>query len=401
MKVLFVLNSGFDTPGASNHLLESIIERVLKEGNKVHIIQKHKTGQNPSIPSSLSVYKDLTYDIHKVDNVEKSNFKKRYIDDIKYAFSCLKYYRRSNDVDVTFLQSCNTAFFQILLLKLTVKKPIIYNVQDIFPINALKIGMLKENGLVYKILKLLQKKAYKMADKVITISEDMKKTICKEKVDEDKVDVIYNWSYSDELIEISDENNKFMLNNQINSNHYKVVYAGNIGTLQNVDVIIEAAKILKDEKEIHFYIIGNGVYRDKLLKFVSNNNLNNVTFFPMQETMYAPHIYSMADVNIIPLSKGVIHTALPSKTATCLASGKPIIACIDIESQFSKMIGACDKCSVIDSDDAKNLAICIKEYYNKNIKGYSIGERDLFKRYFSKNKNVDRYVDTIKQLVKS
>ena len=45
MKILFVLNSGFDTPGPSNHLLESIVEGFLNSNDKVHIIEKHKTGK--------------------------------------------------------------------------------------------------------------------------------------------------------------------------------------------------------------------------------------------------------------------------------------------------------------------------------------------------------------------
>lgn len=400
MKILFVLNSGFDTPGPSNHLLESIIEGFLTSNDKVHIIEKHKTGQNHDIPNSISENVNLTYDIIQVNNVQKNNFAKRYLEDIKYAFLCLKYYRLQKDVDVVFLQSCNTAFFQLILIKLAIKKPVVFNVQDIFPLNALVSGIIKKKSIIYKILRLLQRCAYKMSDKVIAISDDMKKTLLNEHVQDDKVEVIYNWSYSDEIIDIKDENNKFIRDNGIKDDHYKVVYAGNVGALQNIDVIIAAAKLLKGEKAIRFYVIGDGVLKQKYIDCANKFDLKNINFYPMQPSKYAPHIYAMADINIIPLKSGIIQTALPSKTANCLSCGKPIIACIDKSSYFSTMIDSCDKCSVIDSNDAIGLANCINEYYKKNIKGHSILTRELFRQKFLKSLNTQCYVDTIKKLIK-
>lgn len=400
MKILFVLNSGFDTPGPSNHLLESIVEGFLNSNDKVHIIEKHKTGQNPDIPYSISENVNLTYNIVHVKNVQKNNFVKRYLEDIKYAFLCLKYYRLQKDVDVVFLQSCNTALFQIILIKLLIRKPVVFNVQDIFPLNALMSGIIKEKSLTYKILRLIQRCAYKMSDKIITISDDMKKTLLNEDVEDGKIEVIYNWSYSDEIIDIKDENNKFLKDNEIKDNHYKVVYAGNIGALQNIDVIIGAAKLLRDVKDIRFYIIGDGVLKDKYVDYAKKFDLKNIRFYPMHPSKYAPHIYAMADINIIPLKSGVIQTALPSKTANCLSCGKPIVACIDKSSYFAKMIESCDKCSVIDSNDAAGLANCINEYYKKNIKGHSVSTRELFKQKFLKSLNTQSYVDLVKNLIK-
>ncbi|WP_099354711.1 glycosyltransferase family 4 protein [Fredinandcohnia onubensis] len=398
MKVLFVLNSGFDTPGPSNHLLESIIENLLQDGCKVHVIEKHKTGQKPDIPPSISNNENLTYDTCKVKNVPKTSFAKRYLSDIMYAFSCLKYYKKQKDIDVAFLQSCNTAIFHLLLLKLFIRKPVVFNVQDIFPLNALMVGKLSEKSPIFKVVRFLQRSAYKMADKIITISFDMKKTLENEKVNKDKINVIYNWSYSDELIDIQNKSNKFIKENNIEDSHYKVVYAGNIGEVQNIDIIMVAAKLLKEIREIRFYIIGEGVQKEKYLKYAKDNNLENVLFYPMQPPEYAPHIYSMADINIIPLSKGIIKTALPSKTATCLSCGKPIIACVDLDSEFSKMIDSLDKCSVVDSNDEMGLAKCIMEKYENSIRGISIDEQDLFKRDFTKQENVDKYVNLIKAM---
>lgn len=398
MKILFLLNIGFDTQGASVHLLEAVIEKALTKGYQVHTIQKNTTGKQLDVPTALMGYDSYSYDAIKVNEVRKQSFVKRYLVDIKYALSCIKYYKRHKDADVVFLQSCNTAALQIILVKYFLKKPIVYNVQDIFPINAQEIGLLKEKNPIFKALKKLQAYAYKMADRLITISEDMKSVLIKEGAVEDNVDVIYNWSYSDEIINIEDNENKFIKDFKINDNRYKVVYAGNMGTMQNVDVIMYAAKELKNEKNIVFYIIGDGVSKDKYLSFAQKNGLDNVIFFPLQPSEYAAHIYSMADVNIIPLAKGVIKTALPSKTATCLACGKPIIACVDYESDFGRIIANCDNCAVVNSNDYKSLAKTIRCYYRNRIAARSNGERKLFKEHFSKEKNVERYIKILEQI---
>lgn len=399
MKILFVLNSGFDIPGPSNHLLESIIEKHLLQGDKVHIIEKYSSGQNPAMPIYLSKFNNLTYDICNVKNIKKMNFIRRYFEDFKYSISCLKYFKNKRNVDAIFLQSCNTSFFHILFLKLLINKPVIYNVQDIFPNNARMIGMLNEKNISYKLLRLLQRTAYRMSDKIITISDDMKKTIINENINSEKIEVIYNWSYSDDIMKINDEKNKFIKDNNIKENYYKVVYAGNIGKLQNIDIIMKAANLLKDEKRIKFYIVGDGVCKEKHIKYAKDNGLKNIIFYPFQNSEYAQHIYSMSDINIIPLQKGVVNTALPSKTATCLAIAKPIIACIDKNSNFSRMIESCDKCTVIDSDDVVGLANCIKDYFQKNVKGYSVGARKLFQNKFSKELNTSRYVNSINETV--
>lgn len=399
MKVLFVLNSGFDTPGPSNHLLEAIAEALIADGCRVHIIEKHKTGKNPDIPAALAGSVNLSYDVCKVKNVDKTSFFRRYLADVRYAFSCIKYYIKNKDCDVVFLQSCNTAFFQVILLKILLRKPIVYNVQDIFPLNARNIGVVKSTSLLFAILRGLQRLAYRYADKIITISEDMQQTLAKENVDVQKIEVVYNWSYSDETVSIDNKDNKFIKMHGIQDDHYKVVYAGNIGAVQNVDILIRAAELLQNETMIRFYIIGEGVQKRDLMKYVVDRGLENVKFYPMQAPDYATHIYSMADINIIPLSKGIIKTALPSKTATCLACGKPIIACIDLDSAFRKMLESCEMCSVVDSDDAQGLAQCIQRYYKKGVKGQFADEVELFNKVFSKSENAKTYADIIQEMV--
>ena len=295
------------------------------------------------------------------------------------------------------MQSNNIAGIAIKIFSLKFPKtPVVYNVQDIFPLNASLSGNLSKKSILYRILSSMQRYAYKKASHIITISEDMKETLVEEGVDKNKISVIYNWSYQDKMYDI--ENIDFSNVSQIfNKDKFNVVYAGNIGVMQNVEIIIKAADLLKYEEKIHFHIIGDGVNKNKLYQMSKELMLNNISFWSMMGSEDAPSIYASADVNVIPLIKDVYKTALPSKTATCIACGKPIIFCVGTNSRFvnkaKKEIG----CFAVDSDDAEGLKEAILSVYS-NPKTFDYGA--FFESNLQMSKNSDKYAEIIAQIKK-
>ena len=93
------------------------------------------------------------------------------------------------------MQSSNVAGIQTRILR-HIQKGIlvIFNVQDIFPENAVYSGKMKADGFFYKCFAVMQRHAYRYASKIITISEDMKDQLVEIGADADKVEVVYNWS---------------------------------------------------------------------------------------------------------------------------------------------------------------------------------------------------------------
>ena len=331
MKVLFWMFIGFDQHATSEHLLSAVIEQLCKAGHSVHIIQKNTAGNMPSIPEKLKHYQ-VTTDVIPYQAADKGNFVARYLTELKYVNACRKFI--TSDYDAVFIQSTNVAGFAVRAIRKRLPKAIIsFNVQDIFPYNLSFSGGLKKNSPIFKILAAEQRYGYKHSDHIITISEDMKDTLVTDGTPEKKIEVIYNWSYQDELYKMLD---LAPVSHMFDKNYFNVVYAGNIGVMQNVDILIEAAKLMKEDKSVWFHIIGNGVYKKKLEARAKDYGITNINFWPMQPPELAPAIYSAANVNVIPLVKDVYKTALPSKTATCLACGKPIIFAIGKDSKFGQ-----------------------------------------------------------------
>lgn len=382
------MSTSFET--TSRHLLISILDELVKSNHKITVIKKKFEGESKDLPTELSGRGIEVISIPCV-SPKKSNFIARYLNDVKYINKCK--IQLKSEYDAVFIQSSNVAGSVMKIVCKRYPNAIkTLNVQDAFPQNACFSGMLSESSLPYKLLLKRQKFAYAHSDHIITISEDIKQLLVEDcGVDPSKVDVVYNWSYKDTVYDetsyVKDYHSKIYKEECFN-----VVYAGNIGVMQNVDVILEAAKHLKDEKDIWFYIIGDGVYQNKLKTQADKYRINNISFLPMFPAKLAPSIYGLADLNVIPLRKDVYKTAVPSKTATCMACRKPIVFAIGKSSEFGKKVADSTGCFLIDSDDANALADIIKRVKNEEFK---VDTTEFFSEHMNKTKNSRKYAEII------
>ncbi len=387
MKILFWMFIGFDRHATSEHLLSAVIEQLCRAGHSVHILQKDTGGDLPAIPGKLSGY-PVTTDAIPYRAADKGNFIARYLTELKYVEACGKYI--APGFDAVFIQSNNVAGFALRTVRRKLPEAAVtFNVQDIFPYNLTFSGGLKRGSHVFKALAAVQRYGYRHADRIITISEDMRDTLIADGTPARKVEVVYNWSYQDQPYRDLD---LAPVRGMLGTDRFNVVYAGNIGVMQNVDVVIEAARLMRDDPSVHFHIIGNGVYKEKLENRVGEYGLGNVSFWPMQPAETAPLIYSAADVNVIPLVKNVYKTALPSKTATCLACGRPVVFAIGKESRFGRRIAEEAGCPVIEPDDPAALAGEIRRIRRD---GQQNGADRFFLRYCGITKNSGRYAEII------
>ena len=386
MKILFWMFIGFDHHETSEHLLCDIIKQLCRNGHSVHILQKQIGGPLPVIPECLANY-DVTTELIPFQPANKTSFIARYLKELDYISRCRKHFKA--DCDAVFIQSTTVLGLAARAVRKMIPQAIItVNVQDIFPYNLYYINRL--NGLFFRILACVQRIAYRKSDHIITISEDMKKTLVSDGADPNKIEVVYNWSYQDEPYINIDTS---CVSSIFKKDCFNVVYAGNIGLMQNVGLCIEAARLMKDDKNIWFYIIGDGVVKKGLEDNARKYGISNISFLPKQPMEYAPAVYSSADVNVIPLAKKIYKTALPSKTATCIACRKPIVFAIGKESEFGGKIAAETNNLLVSSDDPNELVEAIRHLSSSKIN--DTNNRDFFVKYFKVSVNSKRYADII------
>ena len=362
MNICLWSGASFEEWYSSYHLMHRLIREMINAGHNVSLVQVQKS--DGRLPDDLKDEPRL-----KVYNViqkpaAKSNFVFRYIKGFQYYSESGKVVKSLSDIDVIFLQSNNNAYIPVKIAnKLHI--PVVYNVQDVFPLDAMVIGKLSKSNPAFIIAKSLQSKAYKKATRVVTISEDLKKTIQNE--GRKDVDVIYNWSYQNEAYDIPDEKNHFLNSNSIQrKDGFRVVYAGNVGQMVDAEMLVQTAKKLGSYKDIVFYVVGEGSGLNRLKARTEELGLKNVRFYGRQPMEYAQDNYCAADVNINPVPKGVIYTCMPSKTATCLLSEKPTVVSMDLDSDMARRLSTVDQWSVVAPGDSDAMAEEILKVYKND-----------------------------------
>ncbi len=362
MKILYVTADGFDTPNPNNQMAEVMINEFLDKGHSVHLIQSHKKGINPDIPDSLLNRENFTYDSVKRKVVDKTKFIKRYLNDIRYAFSSMKYWKKVKDVDVIYLQSYPTVVFLMRLLKMFKRRPIVYSIYDVFPGHAYDIGVIKSKA-VYNILKFLQKPCYKIPKGIAVLSEDMKNIVVKEGAKADKVHVVPAWFDVKTAKEIPVQENRFIKKYDIDVNKFYVQFAGTIGYVFNYHTVIEAAKRLKHNENIQFQMIGEGNVKNIFMEEAQKEGLDNIKFYPLQPIELVPDVYSACNLALIPLMKGVIGNGVPSKAPILMACKRTIVNSVEVGSNYAQIFAENDMGIAVDIEDYDRLASSIEALY--------------------------------------
>ena len=289
----------------------------------------------------------------------------------------------------------------VALAKKISGKKVVYNLQDIFPDSLVTSGICDENSVLMKIGYAMEKFTYKNVDLIITVSDDMEENIRRKGVPLEKIKVVRNWIDTDKVFPIEREKNFVFDKLGITREKFLVVYAGNIGKVQGIDVIVRAAEKLKENVDIQFIIIGNGSEEEEIKNMILKKELNNIAMFPLLESEWVSQVYSMADVCIISCKPGTGGSGMPSKTWTIMAAGTPIIASFDKGSEMEKIIteAKCGICTEAGNENTLVEAIEKMFFNKKDMKTMSYNAREYAVQHVSKEKAVQMYINCINDLL--
>ena len=257
---------------------------------------------------------------------------------IRYLICAIKHFNRgvfakdARSCDIMFIAS--TPPIQGAMAAL-VKKcrrdhiPCVYNLQDIFPDSLVGTGLSRKGGLLWRLGRKIEDFTYRNADKIIVISQDFKRNIIAKGVPEEKIEVIYNWVDENAIVPVRDEDNELFGEFGIDHNKFRVVYAGNLGNAQNIELIVNAARRLKDNSGIVFLIFGKGGLENEIKEIKSNESLDNLMVLPLQPYERVAKVYGLGNVCVVTCKPGLGGAAMPSKTWSIMSSGRAILANFD------------------------------------------------------------------------
>lgn len=252
---------------------------------------------------------------------------------LRYCFCELAYLHHLlwDKYDVAFIDSTPPIQgLKLPIVRLFRKCPVVYNAQDLFPDTLSGTGLAKKGGLLWKIGSWVARVTFNNTDKIIAISEDIKRTLVEEKgIPADKVVVVYNWVDSDAVVPIKKEENPLFEEFGLNREKFHVVYAGNLGNAQNINIVVDAAARLRDIENVEFVVFGSGGLENDIRARIEAEGLKNLRLLPLQPVERVKYVYSLGDVCLVSCKEGLGGSAMPSKTWSILSCGRPVLANFD------------------------------------------------------------------------
>lgn len=401
MKILIWMMGGFDTYGPSRHLYHALIEALLAKKHTIYLIESHSTGKDPDVPEEFLTNALFSYQIVNASVVEKRAFAKRYLTGVKYCFDSIPALKeqRNKGFDVMMVQSCPWAPFAISIAKRYVQIPTIWNIQDMFPGASIANGVMDKKWM-QKIFYAFHKIAYKRADHISVISEDMKQKVIEQGVSAEKITVIPDWYDDKSVREIAWEDNLFVKKYDMKKEVFYVQYAGTMGFNFDYKMVLKVAEILKAEKNIVFQMIGFGSQKDIFMEEVKKRGLDNIVFLPLEPQEMVPHVYSACSVCLIPLPKGVIGNSVPSKAGLLMACRRVIITSSDEGSDYNDMFNREKIGIACSSNDPDGIVAGILKLRDNPVlrEEYANNAQKYGKAYYTRTVNTSLYEKLYKKI---
>ena len=288
------------------------------------------------------------------------------------------------------------------LVKLFRRKPVVYNAQDIFPDSLAGTGLAKKGGLLWKIGTMVMKITYSCCDKFIVISNDFKENLMGKGILDEKIVVVYNWVDQNAVVHVDRSENKLIKAYGIDPKKFYVEYSGNIGLTQNMDMLLDVMKDLKESHpEIGLILVGEGAYKKQVEEIVKRDELTNVTMLPFQPYEDISHVFSLGDVGLIISKPGVGANSVPSKTWSIMSASRPVLASFD-ENEI-KSILTDSKCGIFTKAGNKEAfkAAIIKLYEDRAL-AIEMGKngRLFVMDNLTREVSAGKYVEVLKSVVK-
>jgi len=274
------------------------------------------------------------------------------------------------------------------------RRPLVVNIQDLFPQSAIDLGILSNLHLI-RVFRKLESLLYRHADLFIVHSRGNRRHLLARGAESPRVQVIPNW-VDTTAIQPRPRQNSYRAALGLNR-HFVVSFAGIMGYSQDLATVLKSAGLLKDYPEIVFLLVGDGVEKPRLLSRARKENLSNVVFLPMQPKEKYPEILAASDLCLATLRTEVQTPVVPSKILNIMAAGRPVLAGMSLKGDAPRLIdkARCGFC--LPPGDAEALAGAVLRFYRDPGLGKRMGANG--RRYALQHFSLTRGVGRLERLL--
>lgn len=313
---------------STGHILTELIVELSKQGVKTSVICAQPTYYSNDKVDREITYKNTVIKRTNNTNFDKNSFKGKLFNSLSFFIGAL-WLEIKEKSRYPILVVTNPPFLGLagLILNKIKSRQYMLIIHDLYPDVAINMRFIRCNSLIALVWNKINLKIYQSASSIIVLGRDVQKRIREKLAPEqhEKVKFIPNWADPELICPIDQNCNPFIDELGLNG-RFLVQYSGNMGITHDMETIIEAAQILRENEDIHFVLIGGGGKLSKIKKMVESYELTNVSFLPYQPRKFLKHSLCSSHVSLISLEKGAEGLSVPSKLYGIMASGRPIIA---------------------------------------------------------------------------
>jgi len=268
--------------------------------------------------------------------------------------------------------------------------PFLYAVNDLWPESVEATGMLRSRQLLGWIGR-LERFVYRRAGAIAVISHGIKKNLIGKGVPPEKVYVIPHWA--DESLYRPVPPDPQLAQHLGMAGRFSIVFAGQLGLAQALDVVLDAAEELSDLADVQFVLVGDGTDSDRLRRAARDRGLANVRFIGRQPGARMPHIFAVSDVLLVHLRNDpLFRITIPSKTMAYMACGRPLL--MAVEGDAADLVCSTGAGVTCRSENAKDLAEAVRRLRamsREERENLGRTGREAFLASYSRGVLLDRY----------
>ena len=281
---------------------------------------------------------------------------------------------------------------------------------DLHPDAEVALGMIDTDGLIARVLHLMNNIGYRNADFVVALGRYMKKEIEKKGVDTSNVHTIPMWNKKEEVHPIPKEQNK-LIDDLGLQDKFVVMYSGNAGLGHRFGEVLEMMRRLKNVPDIFFLFVGEGPRKEQIRQYTNRHDIQNfryLSYFPRDMIKYS---LSIADVHLLTLRHEMAGIVAPSKIYGIMGVGRPVIMVGPMNSEpahtikkekVGQVIEPAVQCDVVDMRAARELEEVIVDLYEDENRRNVLGKRGrkVFMTKYEREKVCSDWSDKMDSIIK-
>lgn len=336
MKILFLALTFPKIPKSSN-LYTDLMEEFRNQGYDVFVVApaENVTEIGLIVEQGIQVIRVKTLPLLNVNPIRKG------IANVLLPFQykkAIKKYFKSDSLDLIMMPTPPISLVAVaswLKKKYTSKLYLI--LRDIFPQNAVDLGMIKKGGMLYNFFRKKEQFLYQVADEIGCMSPKNIEYVKRHnpEVEVSKLHLLPNWQK--EIPQFSED--KIALRTKYGfDDNFVIIFGGNIGLPQKLENILAVAELYPPEDKVLFFIVGQGTEKTKIEKLIKEKNIQNVVIKNSLPREDYQNIISVADCGLISLHENFTIPNIPSKSLSYFNAKIPVLAAIDVNTDYGTII---------------------------------------------------------------